>query len=314
MDPSNDIVYYEMPPFFAQGIVLPIYTYVEQIYKAVPQLAVNTPFQNENVTLITRINETDPESSFRLNFMECLALSQTMSILKFYYQNLVIPSIQGKEILTDIEKQTLQACEVLMENVIEIADSIFLLFPSIRDPFYQEEIAEKKKKDEAKTLGLDKTTHILYVQLTNQFMVHHIKSLFAFFDYFIINGQSDFSNRVRESAFCCITDVNEVREMFTKAVKATKRNKKRRTYFSLRDVVVFLMLNNIFQKSFFSDGGDHLHNFFADTILNNQDLQVSEVRDYMLKMAKSIEEEFYNLAKDMDGFMDAINPIFNFPV
>ena len=155
---------------------------------------------------------------------------------------------------------------------------------------------------------------MIYIQLSNKPVEHHITALFQFFNYFIFNGKSEFSERVRQADFCCITEINEVSNLFAKAVKATKRNKKRRTLLSMRDVVVVVMLNNIFQKAYFSDGGDDLHNLFAGSIINSDGVKVEELRDYMLKIAKSLEEELCKMANPMEGFKETVQPIFDFPV
>ena len=314
MDESYDIDCYETPPFFAQEVIIAIYLLVNGIYQSTPELLKNSPFKKENAALVARIKEADPESVFRLNNTECVVLCQTMSVMKFYYQHVVIPNTEGKENLTEIETQTKNMYDELMEHVLEMANNIFLLFPSLKEPFYEDEVREKKKKEEAKTLGLDKTKCIISIQLSNQALETHITALFDFFDYFIVNGKSNFSERVREADFCCITEIKEVREMFAKAVKATKRSKKKRTLLSMRDVVVVVMLNNIFQKAYFSDAGDDLHNLFAGSIGDIEDLEAEEVRDYMFKVAKNLEEELCKMANPMDGFEEAMEPIFDFPV
>jgi hypothetical protein len=237
-----------------------------------------------------------------------------MSIVKFYYEHVVIPKTAGRDDLTEQEEVTKSICEELMEHVIEIAESIILVFPLIREPFYSEEIAAKKKKDEEKTLGLNKKKKIIELSFDDERVFHHINTLFGFFDYSIVNGITNFSERVRESDFYCITEINEVRVILQKAEKATKRNKSRATKLSLRDVVVLLMINNIFQKAYFSECGDEFDNILASSVSDIDDLEAVEVRDYMLKMAKNIEVEICNYASDRDDFKEAMKPIFDFPV
>jgi len=311
---EDGIDYYEMPPYVAQGVILPIYNLVDTICKMAPQLGENLPFVGENAKLRERMNVEDPESSFRMNYLECVVLCQTMSMVKFYHENIVVPKTEGKENLLPFEVDSRKMFDELMERIIKISDSIFIVFPVIKAAFYEQEIREKKISDEAKTLGLDKDKKIIYINLSNHLIEHHITALFSFFDYFIINGTSDFSERVRESDFCCITEVKEVKEIIQKAIKPTKRNKKLKTILSLRDVVVILMMNNVFQKSYFSDGGDDLHYMIESSIDENQDVVAEEVRDHLLKTAKSLEEEMCKLANDMDGFKEAMQPIFDFPV
>ena len=314
MKDADENDYFELAPYFAQNIILPIYTLVDGIYHSIPQLADGRPFVESNLALIDRIMAEDPEYGFKLNETECIILCQTMSVVKFYYKHGVLPNTEGKDNLKQIEIESRAMYDELMEYIFDLAENIFSVFPTIREAFYQDEIAEKKRADEAKTLGLDKTKKVIFIQLTNDGFADHVMSLFGFFDYFIINGKSEFSERVRESDFCCITEVNEVHEMFKKAMKATKRSKKYKTLMSIRDVVVVLMLNNIFQKAYFSDGGDDLHNLFAGAIGIDDGIAVEEVRDFMFKIAKNLEVELCSLANDMEGFRNAINPILEFPV
>lgn len=314
MKDADENDYFELAPYFAQNIILPIYTLVDGIYQSIPQLGDGRPFVESNLALIDRIMAEDPEYGFKLNETECIILCQTMSVVKFYYKHGVLPNTEGKDNLKQIEIESRAMYDELMEYIFDLAENIFSVFPTIREAFYQDEIAEKKRADEAKTLGLDKTKKVIFIQLTNDGFADHVMSLFSFFDYFIINGKSEFSERVRESDFCCITEVNEVHEMFKKAMKATKRSKKYKTLMSIRDVVVVLMLNNIFQKAYFSDGGDDLHNLFAGAIGIDDGIAVEEVRDFMFKIAKNLEVELCSLANDMEGFRNAINPILEFPV
>jgi len=79
-----------------------------------------------------------------------------------------------------------------------------------------------------------------------------------------------------------------VKELFENAMRLTKRNKKGKTKLTLRDAVVLLMVNNVFQKAFFSDGGDDLHNFFAHCVDDIEGLGVEEVRTNLLKTAKGL--------------------------
>lgn len=311
---EDGIDYYEMPPYIVQEVAVPIYTLVENLYKMAPRLLENLPFVEENILLSERMKTEDLEPSFKMNYPECVVFCQTMSVIKFYHRDVVVPNTEGKENLLAFEVDARKMFDELMEQIIEITDNIFMLFPAIRDAFYEPEIKAKKKRDEEKTLGLDKTMRILYIVLSNEIVEHHITALFGFFDYFIIKGSSEFSERVRESAFCCVTEVKEVEEIYDKAVRLTKRNKKRKTYLTLRDVVVILMINHIFQKAYFSDGGDDLHNLLANSISDIDDLKVEEVRSHLLKTAKSLEEEICKLAGGMAGFKEAMQPIFDFPV
>ena len=314
MSDTNEILYYEMPPFVAKEIMIPINQFVDNIYKAIPQLAFDDSFVEKNNKLRARMENEDPESSFRMNDLECITLCQVMSVVKFYNNNVVIPNTVGRGDLTDEEEGIRRMCEELMEHVIEIADSIIQVFPLIREPFYSEEIAAKKKKDEEKTLGLNKKKKIIELSFDDERVFNHINALYGFFDYTIVNGSTNFSERVRESDFYCITEINEVRIILQKAEKATKRNKDRRTKLSLRDVVVLLMVNNIFQKAYFSECGDELDQILESSVADKGDLAATQIRDYMLRMAKNIEKEICKYADDNEDFKVAMQPIFDFPV
>lgn len=314
MSDFDEILYYELPPFIAQEVMIPLNNFVNDIYKAIPQLALNELFVEENKKLRERMENEDPESSFSMNNLECLILCQRMSLVKFYFNHVVIPNTVGRDNLTEEEEGIKRMCEELMEHIINIAESIFLIFPLIKEPFYSEEIAAKKKKDEEKTMGLNKKEKIIELSFDDERVFHHINALFSFFDCIIVNGITNFSERVRESDFYCITEINEVRIILQKAEKATKRNKSRRTKLSLRDVVVLLMVNNIFQKSYFSECGDELDDILASSVSDIDELAAVKIRDYMLRMAKNIEKEICNYASNRDDFKEAMQPIFDFPV
>ena len=61
MEDAEEITYYELPPFFAQGIILPLYDLVDNISKIVPQLTCNPSFEEENAKLKARFKAEDNE-------------------------------------------------------------------------------------------------------------------------------------------------------------------------------------------------------------------------------------------------------------
>ncbi len=314
MEDSEEVTYYELPPFIAQGVILHLYTLVDNIFTVVPQLASNPSFAEDNIKLKAKMKATDPEYPLMLTYLECLVMCEMMSIIKFYYKHAVLPNTEGKENLSEQDIASREMYDEVMQKIIEITDDVFLVFPLIKEPFYQMETDEKKQKEEAKTLGLNKKKKVVYFSLANDLVSHHISSLFAFFEYLIIYGTSNFSERVREADFCCITEIKETKKIFERSLKATKKNKDYETKFSLREVVVILMINNIFQKTYFSDGGDDLHKIFVDSVSHYSEVTATEMRDHMLRMAKSLEDNFCSEELSIKGLKEAMKPIFDFPV
>ncbi len=314
MKDADEIPYYELPPYTAQDVILPLYNLVNDITRVVPELTCNPAFEEDNNKLKARMKDADTEFPLLMNFLECLAMCEMMGVIKFYYNHAVLPNTEGKENLTEEEILSREMYDEVMQKIIEISDDVFLVFPTIRDVFYEMENAEKKLKEEAKTLGLNKRKKVVYFSLANDLVSQHIVALFSFFDYLIILGTSNFSERVREADFYCITEIKETKKIFERSLKATKRNKDYETRFSLRDLVVLLMINNIFQKAYFSDAGDDLHKVFEDSVSHYNELAPTVIRDHMLKMAKSLEENFCNEALSIKGLDKAMQPIFDFPV
>lgn len=314
MQDSDDVIYYELPPFTSQDVILHLYSLVDNISKIVPQLTCNPSFEEDNIKLKAKMHDADPEFPLLLTYVECLVMCEMMNVIKFYYKHAVLPNTEGKDNLTEQEIASREMYDEVMRKVTEITDDIFSVFTPIKEVFYHAENEEKKKKDEAKTLGLNKKKKIIYITLAHEALQNHIFALFGFFDWFIVHGTSNFSERVREMDFYCITEIKETKEMFEKGVRATKRNKKRETLFSLRDVVVILMINHLFQKAYFSDGGDEIHSLFECSTADIKELAVEDVRNHMLKMAKNFEEDLYKLEEQVVGLKEAMQPIFNFPV
>ena len=315
MKQPDEIIYYELPPTFATDMILPMYSLTDGIAQVIPQMTLKEEFDEANVKLKARLSAADPESSFKMTEHECLVMCQMMGVIKFYHHYIVVAGMEGMENPSQEQLNTREMFDEVIEQIQELSDAIFEVFPSIKEPFYFDENNRKKQKDEAKTLGLDKTVVATQISIASPAMSHYMANLFAFFDFFIMLGVSDFSERVREADFCCITEVNEVREIFKKAVKATKRKATYATSLTLRDIVVLLMLNNLFQKTTFSDAGDELENIFEETAIRGEGKATAkDMRNHMLKLAKILEDHLYNAAIDIDGFEKAIRPIFNFPV
>ena len=225
-----------------------------------------------------------------------------------------MPNTEGKEKLNKEEFAARNMFDGLMVHIKEIGDGIIKVFPVLAEPFYQEERRMQKEKDEAKTLGLDKTTPIMIMSLTNEPWTDYFLSLFDLFERFILSGTSEFSERVRAADFCCITEVREFKILFDRTLEATQIDKNYKFSLSLRDVVVMLMMNSISQKSYFADCGDELIAYYESQITEEDDITAKEVRNHMLNYGETLKEYIYDAVKDKKGFKEAIQPIFDFPV
>ena len=314
MDEPQEIAYYELPPFYISNLIIPMFNIAESVSKIVPELGPNPEFVDITDSLYARIYIANSEDPFLFGYHDCLVVLEIMSKLKFYYRNAVLPNTEGKEILTKEEFAARNMFDNLMLQIKEIADGIIKVFPILAEPFYQEEKRIQKEKDEAKTLGLDKTTPIILMSLANEQWADYIESLFDLFELFIWLGTSEFSERVRAADFCCITEVREFKQFFDTTLEITKIDKDYKFSLSLRDVVVMLMMNSISQKAYFADCGDDLIAFYQSQIIEEDDISAIEVRNHMLRYGETLKEYIYDAVKDKKGFQEAIQPIFDFPV
>ena len=121
--------------------------------------------------------------------------------------------------------------------------------------------------------------------------------------------ESEFSKSVRLAPFCCVTEVREVHEIVKNAIAKTKLDKKYTTSFSLRDVVVLLMLNSISQKAYFSDIGDEIHDLYDGVMQKYANYESGNLRNYLLKKAKLLEDYIIDLAKNAEGFEEATTTV-----
>ena len=314
MKDSNDIDYYELPPSFAADVILPMYEIADGITKILPQMTLHQDFDEDNVKLKAKLAAADSESIVELNHKECLVMCQMMGMIKFYYHYIIVTATEVKDNLSAEQLEAREVFDELIEQMLELGDDIFEVFPDIREPFYADETNRKKQKDEAKTLGLNKTKVVTKISVADPATAHFISTVFAIFEFFIFHGVSEFSERVREADFCCVTEIHEVRDKYHKAVETTKRRKTYAFPLSLRDIVVLLMLNSIFQKLYFSDAGDELQGILEETTPKGGKATGTDARNYMLKMAKAMEDHLFNAAIDTEGFEEVIRPILDFPV
>ena len=161
---------------------------------------------------------------------------------------------------------------------------------------------------------MNKKKKIVYFHLSKEELELHITELFGFFENFIMKGTYTFCERLRNSDFFCITEIKEVQQIFEKAKIPKKNNKKLKTHLSLRDVVVILMLNNMYQKAYFSDGGDDMDATLTNAISGIDGVELEGVRGFMLKLAKNLEEQMSEAAINVLGFKEAMQPIYDFEV
>ena len=314
MEESEEVVYFELPPSYADKLILPMYQIVEGIMVALPGLKYCAGFGEMHDSVQERMKNADTEIPFIMTHDDCMAIIDMMSILKFYYYRVIMPNTDVRDSLSESDNKIMEMYEKCMTHISEIGEDIVAVFPSLSEPLFCNETLMKKEKDDAKSMGLDKTTMAIQISLADGQWATYMNTLFVFFEYFIIQGESNFSERVRAAPFCCVTEVREVHEIFKNATAETKLNHRYTTSFSLRDVVVLLMLNNISQKAFFSDCGDAIEDFLDRMMQKLDNYEPGKLRNFMLKHAKLLEEYMYGIAKNTEGFDEAMKPILAFEV
>lgn len=127
-------------------------------------------------------------------------------------------------------------------------------------------------------------------------MVVIIKASFAFFDCLIIGSDSNFSSRVLGANFCCATEIKEITARYNLAVEAAKLDGAYEMIISLRDVVVILMVNNIWQKSYFSNGGDEVHALLEKSLFGEANATMEQMREFLLTNANTLYVHLCNQA------------------
>ncbi len=314
MEESEEIAYYELPPYYIGNIITPLFVLQDGISKNIPALGPNLDFEDISESLQTRMSIAKQEESFLMGYHDCLVVLEMMGKIKFYYHHAILPNVEGNEKLIEEDFEMLEMFKGIMAQIKEIGDAIIAIFPILEEPFYQDERRMEKEKEEAKTLGLDKTTTIVQISLSLERWSIFLTSIFVIFEYFIWLGDSEFSARVRAADFCCITEIREVKALLEKEIAATKLDPLYPTSFSLRDVIVLMMMNTILQKAFFSDCAEDMDVRFASAMKDHGDVDPNKMRDYVLSHATAINEYLYEQAEDEEGFLEAIQPINDFPV
>ena len=85
---------------------------------------------------------------------------------------------------------------------------------------------------------------------------------------------------------------------------------------SLRDLVVLFMMNNLFQKNYFSDGDDEVYEVLESLHTEEEEEKASteDIRDYMLRTARELDDYLRAIGSHVDGFAEAMQPIYDFAV
>jgi len=316
MQQPDETIYYQLPPFCIQNLILPAYAIAEDIKKPVPELATNPTFEKNNNALKERMEAADPKDIFKLDFLDCVVMCQTLSLLKFYYDNIILQNADRKNNLNRKVIPHSKMLNAMIGQITRILEDIYLVLPILNKPFCEDETVASMLINAIKTLGLDKEKVVASLYMAEVEMVNLINATFAFFTRFLLFGESDFSNRLHKESFCCTTEIREVTELFNLAKEATKLDEDYVMPLSLRDVVVLLMVNNLFQKNYFSDGGDEVYELLESlhTEEEKEKATTEDIRDYMLGTARELDEYLRTQASHVDGFAEAMQPIYDFAV
>jgi len=244
-----------------------------------------------------------------------VVLAQMLNFTEFYHEKILLPKIKGVYPFTEKEKTHKQQLDGMMEQISSISEDIYTAIPMMDRSFSDDPILVKMLINCIKTLGLDKEKEVARLCFEKEHkMVAIIKASFAFFDRFIIGSDSDFSSRVLGANFCCSTEIKEVTARYNLAVETAKLDEAYEMILSLRDVVVILMVNNIWQKSYFSDGGDEVHALLEKSLPEEGNATMEQMREFLLNNAKALDEHLCNQAHNTKGFEEAMQPIYDFAV
>jgi len=316
MQQPNEIIYYQLPPFCVLTILLPAYAISDNVWESTAELVNNPTFEKNNEALKERMEAADPQTVFKLVFLDCVLICQVLSFLEFYYDSILLPKKKSKYNFTEKETEHKQILDAIIDQIIKIREEIYVVLPMLNKPFCEDNTATKIIANAIKTLGLDKEKVVAYLCMDEVAKVNLINATFAFFTRFLLFGESNFSNRLHEESFCCTTEIREVTELFKQAKEKAKLDERYAMPLSLRDVVVLLMVNNLFQKNYFSDGGDEVYEVLESLHTEEEKEKASTVaiRDYMLGTARELDNYLRSQTSHIDGFAEAMQPIYDFTV
>ena len=315
MEQPDEIVYYELSPFCVPTLILPAYEIMDNVWECSAELVHNPTYENNTNALKERMVAADPKDTFKLRFLDCVVMGQMLNFIEFYYDKILLPKTKGSYHFTEKEKAHKEILDEMMEQISRISEDIYALIPMMDRSFCEDETLIDVLVNVMKTLGLDKETKVAGMYIAEEHeMVALINASFSFFDRFTLYGESDFSLRVQQAGFCCSTEIREVKVLFNEAKEKAKLEEDYEMSLSLRDVVVLLMLNNIWQKNYFSDGGDEVHGVLDDCLKEEGRATTEQIRDYMLGTAKELDEYLRLQAWQTDGFTEAMQPIYDFAV
>ena len=315
MQQPDEITYYELPPFCIPNLIFPAYAISDSVWECTAELENNPTYEKNNNALRERMLAANPQDVFKLSFLDCVVMGQMLNFIEFYHDNILLPKTKGNYHFTEKEKAHKDMLDGMMARLASISEDIYSIIPMMDRSFCEDETIVQLLVNAIKTLGLDKEKKVASLHIAEGHeMVALISASFAFFDRFALYGELDFSNRLREAGFCCTTEIKEVTKLFNLAIEEAKLDEDYEMPLSLRDVVVILMLNNIWQKNYFSDGGDEIHTVLDDCLKDKGRATTEEIRNYMLATAKELDEYLRLQACQTDGFEEAMQPIYDFAV
>ena len=316
MQQPDEIIYYQVPPFCVLTILLPAYAISDNVWGSTAELVNNPTFEKNKEALKERMEAADPHVDFEMTFLDCVLICQVLSFLEFYYESILLPKKNSNYHFTEKETAHKEILDAIIDQIIKIREEIFVVLPILNKPFCEDKAATKIIANAIKTLGLDKEKVVACLCMVEVEKVNLINAAFAFFTRFLLYGESDFSNRLHEEVFCCTTEIREVEELFYQAKEKAKLNEEYAMPLSLRDLVVLFMMNNLFQKNYFSDGDDEVYEVLESLHTEEEEEKASteDIRDYMLRTARELDDYLRAIGSHVDGFAEAMQPIYDFAV
>ena len=315
MQNIDTIIFYELPPYCVPNTILPAYAIMDSVWDSNDELVHNPTYENNTNALKGRMENWNPKDTFGLTFLDCVVMGQMLNFIEFYYEKILLPKTKCVYPFTVKEKAHKEQLDGMMEQISSISEDIYTLIPTMDRSICDDPIIVQLFIDSIKTLGLDKEKEVASLLFEEEReMVSIMKISFAFFDRFIFAGDSDFSTRVLGANFCCSAEIKEVTAIYNIAVEKAEVDETYEMKLSLRDVVVLLMLNNIWQKCYFSDGGDEVHSVIENCLTEGGNATMEQMREFLLVNARALDKHLNSQALDAEGFKEAMQPIYDFAV
>lgn len=315
MQNIDTIIFYELPPYCVPNTILPSYAIMDSVWDSTAELVHNPTYENNTNALKESMVNWNPKDIFGLTFLDCVVMGQMLNFIELYYEKILLPKTKSVYPFTVKEKAHKEQLDGMMEQISSIIEDIYTLIPTMDRSICDDPIIIKLFINCIKTLGLDKEKEVARLHFKEEReIVSIIKISFAFFDRFIIAGDSDFSARVLGANFCCSADIKEVTALYNISVEKAKLDETYEMKLSLRDVVVLLMVNNIWQKCYFSDGGDEVHSIIENCLTKGGNATMEQMREFLLVNARALDKHLTSQAHDAEGFKEAMKPIYDFAV